>query len=325
VSAQCATACNLTCGASATWWATPDAAAGCVQCFLSSACGVLTQYAANPTCQASQWCQTYARTFDTSVACRALLDAGVLDAAALSAAAAACFTVCGSGATWSCVGRVTWPSLQAKDTLSLSLHVTDAVHYGPVSGVTARICSPVDPACTSSFATAVTDSDGDVTLVQALDASFTSNGYVDLADGGIVPILFFWSAPLSQQHASLGQNIVVITPSDFQTFEATNGIDADVGLGSIYVVGFDCTMVPALGVTFSVAPSGGAHVLYGTGASAFDPAATSTASKGNAFISNVAPGEVELTMRLAGGVVASRVTVIVRPGEITQVFMPPTP
>jgi len=145
------------------------------------------------------------------------------------------------------------------------------------------------------YATGTTASDGSVTLEPPAD--YPVAGYVDLSSPDIVPLIFFWTFPLSRSAVSF--DIPVLTPLQMSTAAGLLGVTLDPTAGVLTMQAMDCNLTGGQGVQFSVAPTDPdtSPVLYYTKTSrAISLTAGSTDPTGVGFVFNVpATKEIEVT------------------------------
>ncbi len=107
------------------------------------------------------------------------------------------------------------------------------------------------------------------------------------------------------------------------------GFNADLSLGVVSVVAYDCEFYGASGVQLeltSESSDGGAMQPHYQNNGQLDPTATSTDTSGVALFVDVPAGRATVTATPKGlASPSSVVTLNVRAGAITGVFAPPTP
>jgi hypothetical protein len=316
---NCGATCGYACGGVALA-ATPDAAVSCQQCYLANGCDVAQKCLGDPGCASYAICTAAATTFDVSEACANLIgaDSGV-DAATYSALANnTCNHECAFDSNWSCVGHVAWQPPTIGD-VTIQLRLNDPFQSSPPAGVTARVCG--DVLCSTSPASDTSDG-GVVTLVQHADAGpLVTRGYIELADGGIVPQLFYWTFPLSEPSVSMGATVV--TQPQLESVAAVSGFTQDWSRAFVYVIGYDCLLSQGAGMTFSLSPPV-SQPCYGTG-SAFVCGDGGAGSGTSAVFPNVPvdAGALTLVAYAPGVGPIGQFPVLVRPGTGTQVLALP--
>ncbi len=348
VASKCEALCGLTCGGMTDLISAPDAAAACQQCLQTSAC------AQAQTCASSQPCDAYMRStlaFGTldSVEAFEQLQCASSDAAGLSLDIGGRFEVCGktpqvnadaglssradafrftcttpceTGNYWACAGHVSWPPPKAS-TSTIELVLTDYVTNLPVAGATARVCSPTDvPNCSEPLQQGTSDANGLVSLTfpNAAAINMGLNGFVRITSPDIVTQDIYWGFPLVESSLFLTQQVV--TPAEDQQLLDSVHVTPESARGQLDLYASDCLYQAAPGVQVVLTPSDMLTQGFSSGGSQ----TTVTDQKGLLFFVNAPAGETQITATPpALGKPSSQISVNVQPGNITFVFLFPTP
>jgi hypothetical protein len=326
---SCVDACGITCGGVAQF-AAVDAGASCQTCFEAHGCSAAIECLRNPDCSAYQYCIVTAPTPDIQNACT-IPDGGFgIDAGDLSSVADhECLTACGLDSNWSCLGHVEWPPpVNRGFTLELKLFDVEAPFIKQVSGVTAKLCA--DATCNPPGAVAQSDMYGNVTLTATGGSGNYFNGYVDFSDGGIVPTLFYWSFPISQNLAILNGQFDQIPTVASQNIGQILPVAWDASAtGIVAFTALDCYQVAAAGVAFTISPAASPNSAFyqGENTTSVVPGLTATTSAGFGYFVNVpAPSVATLTATVPPSTTPiGQYGVLVRPGTATFVLALPTP
>ena len=120
------------------------------------------------------------------------------------------------------------------------------------------------------------------------------NGHLQLKKSGYLPTFAYPSRPLFQDDTT---NVLMVTSSEFTALAAAASITPTAGAGFIGVVVSDCQRNPLAGATVTSSPAG--TIRYNI-AGFPNPAATSTATDGIAYIANVTAGTVQINATASG-------------------------
>jgi hypothetical protein len=336
LAAQCESACGLTCGGiinGASYSAVPpDAAAACQTCIVGNGvCEASHACGASPDCEAYLFCNGRCQTEDCKQECGSSHDAGVdLVTAWSMASGGRCASSCLGSGSWACVGHVSWPRPRSA-MVTMTIEVKDYVVGSDFSGVDVSICDRKDPECAHPRAHGSTLANGQVVLQFPNPADATSlglDGYVRLTSPEIAPYLYYWGFPLSEPEYVLVDSfqwktaIKVLTPAELTTLSNSVGIPYDPAASVVIASALDCDARGAAGVQIKTDP------VYPSVQEVYDLDRTKTSTDNTAFAAfgPVPAGNLDLIVTpLALGKPASRVTVNVRPGWITDVTIFPTP
>jgi hypothetical protein len=324
-----ASSCESQCGPSCGWLAdyvSPEAAPGCQSCIVGQACQTVNDCLTNPACAAATVCTASSVTGDVNEACKAeLFDGGTTtwNAMVVQLLNGKCGTQCDLYQNWSCIGHVSWPRATTS-SIMLTFHASD-LSSTPVPGLATKLCAVSDPACAAPLSTQTTDDAGVATVVAPIPNGpgyVGPTGYLTLESdaGAVIPELYFWSFPVSEPMVQFGDPTVV-TPDQADALAASFKVTLDTSLGDILAVALDCNFSHANGVQFALsAPDGGSMPppFYVGGVDA-------TNKQEPAVFFNVPPGWVTLTATPKGlGRPSSVVSLLVRPGTLTEVNAPPS-
>jgi hypothetical protein len=329
VAASCESACGLICG-TASSFTTPDAAQSCQDCIAAYACQPTLDCATSLECELTGHCAYGCSTPDCTAAC--LTQVGGADAFTSTAIAVGlpCYTVCGVGRYWQCVGRVSWPVAKSTtQAATLTLWDPNGNHGGaPLSGLVVKACDAADPACSDVLAQATSNDSSQVTLAlpPLAPPAFGFQGYFDVESptGLTLPYLYFLAFPLSEQNAQL--TLPIPYAADVEKSMALVNVTPDPARGHIAVVAEDCILINAPDVVVTADGLDGEASEYYFAAGQPSASATSTDISGVVHFYNVAPGQYSLhVVPKDVGRPSSNVRVLVRKGALTLVTALPTP
>ncbi|HEU4411850.1 MAG TPA: hypothetical protein VFS43_41805 [Polyangiaceae bacterium] len=151
------------------------------------------------------------------------------------------------------------------------------------------------------------------------------SGYLEIATVGYPTYLFY---PIGAEFEGVVAEFNLINDEVAQQIVdyggAMLGREADfTDLGAAYLRGFNCQNVPARGLRFGLAAPGQSSLAYLVN-NAVDFARTETSADGNAVYLFVDPGINTLSVTLAEtGVEVARQGMVVRPGHIPVIAVPP--
>jgi hypothetical protein len=328
VAASCESECGLICGTSSSF-SPPDAAQSCQDCIAAHACEPTLACATSLECELTGHCAFGCSTPDCTAAC--LSRAGGADVFTSTAIEVGlpCYSLCGVGHYWQCVGQVAWPVAKSTtQSATLTLWDPNANHGGaPLSGLIVKACDAADPSCSAPVAQATSNESSQATLsLPAIPApGFGFRGYFDVESpsGLTLPYLYFLSFPLSEADARL--TLPIPYAIDVQQSMALVNVTPDPARGHIAVVADDCILINAPGVVVTADGVDGETREYYF--SAGQPSATATATDitGVAYFYNVAPGQYSLHVTPRDlGRASSNVRVLVRKGALSLVTALPT-
>jgi hypothetical protein len=326
VATECKDACGISCGLAGSY-VKGDAAVACQECLVTQACIPAEKCGTDLSCQIASRCATSCVTLDCRTACLfAATDAGQAEALDLAVRVATrCPSSCGLGRDWSCVGSILWPPAKAS-TQTLTVTVRDADQKLFLGGATVKACTNTDFDCATPLAHGTAAADGTVTLqIRGDVVGFGFQGYLDVSQPGYVPVLTFFSYPLSE--ANVPVDMPLLSTSSFQTTLAAGNVAYDPSLGIVQGSAGDCFMFFAPDVVMSVDPTTPKTAVYYLDGRTLSSARAATDTTGVAFIVNT-PVNVHLAVRvtpLATNKVASVASVFTRPGTISTVPLIPTP
>jgi len=335
---KCESACAFACGAVGAA-AVPDAAVACQTCMQANACGPALACAQSADCLGFTFCTHTCTTFDCAQRCGDTRDAGIaVYTPEYEVLGGTCYSPCGGGTDWSCVGHVSWPRAQYAMTTMTTLIGVGATE-APVAGADVRVsqyCGPSDAGSTL-LAEGQTGDAGTVTFPVSLQG-YGPGGYngldgcITMSAAGYWPTLWYWGFPLTEASVqwltpstpTTGLFVPALTAADATGLYAAAGTAMDPSRGIVGVTLFDCDRSPAPGVTVMISSDDpDIRVLYGNNFSATAGASDMT---GSAFLVGVPTGTWSVTATpVATGKVASTQTVSVEASTFTEVLMFPTP
>jgi hypothetical protein len=223
---------------------------------------------------------------------------------------------------------VAWPVATTNAT-TLTLQTVDFFSMQALSGADVSVCRYADR-CMPPVVSGTTDGTGNLVLpvpASMVGTELAADSYVQVTSGSTVPLFFFWGYPITQPRVAIGasgQTVFVETAAEARN--SAQGIVLDPTRGTLLFVVSDCACVPATGVDVAIDRMDSAvRRFYGTN---YDFAATQTGAGGSSFggFFDVPAGTVNVTATpVSLGKVASRYTVFVEAGAVTQVMMYPTP
>jgi hypothetical protein len=230
------------------------------------------------------------------------------------------------------VGHRHWPDTDVQD-ITLALEATEYVGMGPVADLNVSVCG-TDPTCAIPLGdggSTGTDGTAVLTFVGPAAGDQGLNGFLEVTSPAMayVPTLVYWGFPLSEASVTIAWQFA--TSAQAQALLSPVGVTQDSSRGQIVAYLGDCLFNPSPGVQVSTDisdPEMKVQEFYGVDM----PALTATDNTSLVFIVNVPVGAdsganlVHLTATpLATGKPSSKVTVQVRAGWATGVYMYPTP
>ena len=174
--------------------------------------------------------------------------------------------------------------------------------------VSGAVIDPFGGAVADALVEAVRASDGvvEATATSAADGAFAHSiattgtavdRYARVTKAGSVTT-YAWP-PYPPFENVTGQLVPHVTTGERTTFGIFTGTTNDPASGLLLVSVLDCAGNPVAGATVSSLPAAAA-IRYDNGAGIPDPAATSTSTTGRAYLINVAPGAVDVSINVAG-------------------------
>jgi hypothetical protein len=228
------------------------------------------------------------------------------------------------------------PNLHVTVTLQLFDALKTAVAAGAVDGgsdlttvygtwlpgVAVRVCSLLDPKCTSGSAPVLTDDAGEAVL----DLTGTFAGYLEFSRSDLVP----WS--LYPQNLLAGQTATSLpsfglTPTGFRLAAGAVtptplSFDPDGGLGHAFVQIFDCQDHQASGVRFAYSNLGTDTVAFYLSGGLPSTSAPETDAFGVGGVLNAPTGSLTVTAALVDGDrPLGSANITINPGAITEAFI----
>jgi hypothetical protein len=228
-------------------------------------------------------------------------------------------SVCQPDPTWSCLGAVSWPE-QPPHKVTVSLTVRDLVTETATADVAARLCRKLDLSCTEPVASDLR-SDQDGSIVTEVDAGF--DGYVELTAAGYMTGLYFFYPPVQ---ADRRLNLLpLIRPEVLGQFALVSGRQIVPERGHVLLAAYDCLGRTTAGVRLQSDQADSETTGFYVVRKFPSTTAVETDSSGQAGYINVPPGTVSLSGELAGGRPIARLSLLVRPGQITFTSLVPSP
>lgn len=353
LASNCEQACGLPCGGLAKL-AGPDSAEACSACIQSRFCHEAQICAQSAECQRNFLCRENCVTGDCVGACSVaagdvgaplcLGQCGSTNCITTCSAgpdsgtaqynnfygpvSGQCQEECQAGSNWACVGHVQWPAAKAL-TRALTVGLIGIVSGQPRVGVQIKMCSAADVACVTPIDQQVTGSGGLARLVDNTGSLIGKaqglQGYLDVASPELYPAILYWGFPLTEREGVLGTPLPVFSNEEWAAIPETEHLTIDPTRGHIGIVALDCLGNQASGVTFSARGIDDATtLLYAPGL--VPNRSGPTDSTGVGFFVNVPVGNVEVSATpIRIGEVASRFSVFVRAGTMTEISLAPTP
>lgn len=219
---------------------------------------------------------------------------------------------------WGCIGSV--PALPTGGMKTVKLQMLDLISTMPVTtGLDIKLCSKLDPPCTSNLGTPAPDAMGFVSVTVKSDF----DGFLDVTDttGTYIPALVFIDM------VAAGDNTdILLIPKGAEAGLATNAMVTIDPMGALLLVRtVDCTGKRTAGVSVGLSPKGketGFYVINNTP----QPSATETDSSGNSgFINIAAPSSPVITGTVSStGKEMGKITTLVRSGSMTYQLLRPS-
>lgn len=217
---------------------------------------------------------------------------------------------------WGCLADPSGPTGE-RGPFPVTLHARDIVTQEPMSGVSAKLCRKLDPACDMPHGEVLTNEEGNVQFSVEVNGSARAfSGYVEFTRSDLMPGLYFFNPPIDRPVDVPVVQLLSEPLAEGLTLQIGSKYEASRGL--ILLTTFDCSDAPASGISLELeerdALSDTFYAVDGLPA----PSATETDASGYAGVINAPPGNVTLTGRLAADQrVIGRVSVFVKPGTIT--------
>lgn len=215
---------------------------------------------------------------------------------------------------WSCVGHVVEEPATQQDVITVRL--LNVIGGAPASGLTVKLCSKIDPECTSPLGAPAVAADGSVTVTLAA----RDDAYLDVQSTAFMPSLVV----LDHVAWSKENDILLVPKGAFSGIATGADIVFDPTKGVILVRLVDCQNQPTAGATMVVQPPAEGTPFFLINNSA-TRAATESDSAGNGGIGNVTPGVATVTTSIAAtGTVYGNVATPVRANTCTFQALRPT-
>ncbi|NOU27458.1 MAG: hypothetical protein HOO96_06065 [Polyangiaceae bacterium] len=233
--------------------------------------------------------------------------------------------------SWACVGKVQWSTQSVTEKVKYHLRFARLIGGTPIVGLHGKACGSLDPECTTPFAQANTDANGEFEL----EIPLGFRGNVHLPAG---PSTFPTMAPtLVAVYPPPDKDVltpfadITITPVSLDELNyllSQVKSAADPNLGHVFGVALDCNNQRAAGVSLSSSAKDVKTVqYYYQGADNPTVTAQGTDVNGNAGFLNLPPGVVTLETRPAslGTKRSGSYGLLVKKATVTIVYMVPTP
>ncbi len=224
---------------------------------------------------------------------------------------------------WSCLGRVELPQPRGA-TVPFELQLRDAGTNAPLAGVSARLCGRLDSTCATPTSAAVTsDAEG----YAAFSVADNFDGYVEAQRPDYVNSLYYPPPSFFRQGGGRGPYVAIGTPATLESLAKLNGSTRDPALGDALLYVLDCQGRPAGGVRLDadrVEPNTKPFYLVGRFPDANAAATDATTGSGGFVNAPIGLVAFEAVVAATGQRVA-RVSLLVRPGQVTYAVLEPSP
>lgn len=224
---------------------------------------------------------------------------------------------------WSCVGSVVYPAPgQANATITLTL---SDLAGNLLDGATLKACDAADFNCASPVDEQTSDATGTVAVTVPTGANGFV-GYLEISHASIATSLVYAEQPIVEDITTNFDVLSDLSAGGWGTLFATPPT-FDVADGQLLYLGNSCNDESAIGTSIDVstADGGTAYAYYNTNF-LFDETVTEANFLGLGFARDLAPGTATVTSTIVDtATVMGTRDVIVRAGEITLLFMTPTP
>jgi hypothetical protein len=338
---QCATQCNLACGALSKI-APPNEAPSCAACLQKSTmpandCAIAQECASDPRCQEYLLCRQNCVTGDCVGAC---LNPTSSFFGFITPARDQCAGACQIGSNWGCVGKVQWPRAQSQ-IRNVTLHYLRDLQGRNEVGVTVFMCEATDFFCENPVSSSQTDDEGGVTLTDSTllnGQDLGLNGFLALnaragdasaADSMLHPTFVYWGFPVTIVDGLIAETLPVPTMDNWNVDLGTLTMGLDPTLGVVAAVALDCFGFQAGDVSLALSGPGDAGEpapFYVAGLSPITMQPGPGPGTIAAIFGNVPPGPLDVIATPTGlGRPSSRVSIYVKAGTLTEVFLQPTP
>lgn len=193
----------------------------------------------------------------------------------------------------------------------------------PQPGITAVLCDADDTQCAAPLESVSVLQTGDVSVSVAADFF----GYLDLSGGGYKPTLVYLGPP--NHLATPIERVPVFNSQLFDFLLSSVGLDQeDEERGHLFILGADCDMEPAAGLTFEASTADSeSERFYYTSSGAVSDDALATSELGIGGFVNVPAGPVVVRAFRAEDTSTpmGEASVTIRPQTITILRLGPTP
>jgi hypothetical protein len=232
---------------------------------------------------------------------------------------------------WGCLGSVKWEPSDPTKTIQHRERFVEALSEAPVVGMVVKDCPPLDVNCTASTHSATTDDAGYMTITLAKSFS----GYLQLTPAAgslLLPSLTAVNPPPTidsdlDAELPVPQAAHMLQQDQLDAMLALIGSKTDPKYGHILGIVLDCAGQPTSDVSILIGTKTDQTISYYTDSSGTPSLTlTQTGPRGEAGFVNLPTGPATVTA--TANSVSKRhgsYTVLVKPGQITFLPMPPSP
>ncbi len=223
------------------------------------------------------------------------------------------------GGPWGCVGLVGPPG---SADLTYQIKLSDGGN-DPAAGLMAERCAASDPDCSMSLGSEAVLQNG--AIEASVPASFY--GYLDVTGGGYKPMLVYLGPPSNLPLPV--EPVPLFSAFWFNVVLQAVGLDTeDPARGHLLVLGADCTLSPAAGLSFSASTADAqTERFYQVDADTIDAQGTETYDVGLGGFVNLPPGLAVVRLYFASDTSTpiGQAEVTIRAQSITMLRLGPTP
>jgi hypothetical protein len=229
-------------------------------------------------------------------------------------------SVCKADPAWSCLGEVTWPQTPTRPA-TVTLRVRDLVNeQQPVPGLLARVCRKLDLECKDPVMSGLRPDDGGNLRVPT-ETNF--DGYVEIRAPGYINGLYFFYPPIDGDRDV--PNIPLVSPTVIAGFAQAGQKRLLLDRGHVMLGAYDCERRPAEGVRFASEDGDAETSAFYVVERIPVTNVMETDRSGRGGLINLRPGTVSILGDSPQGQRIARVSLVVRPSEITYTSMVPAP
>jgi len=231
-----------------------------------------------------------------------------------------------------CLGNVKWEPEDPTIKINLRGRYVRFLGEAPVADMAIKACGRLDPSCAVSLGSATTDADG----YYNLKVSKGFAGFLALTPPAnfteMVPALVYPIPPPTIDQpldTKIGNDLSahVTTVGELNFLLDQIGSAVDPGLGHIFGLALDCQGKPAADVSLRVSVRDKKTITYYTTEATGlpSPDGQATTARGEAGFMNLPAGPVTVEATTSPGRTWGQYTVLVKPGHIIYLPMPPSP